>query len=171
MTTPAAPQGAKKPAFTHPLKLVIESGRHPWVWADLDTSEADTLAGLLDAFVHYYNVGYVTDKSELIPGCWRGHPRLMHELPVLYWQWVTSHQHPAADLTACAEFYDKALPGFQGRLNALIGMAATMCRKGEHSTAASDNDVGPARSASDAVLRRESEDKNFLEYAINAFRM
>lgn len=118
-----------------------------------------------------YNIGYVTDRSELIPGCWRAHPRLMHELPVLYWLWVTSHHHPAADLILCGAFYERTLPAFQGRLEGLIGMGATMCRKGEHSTAASDSEVGPARTAADEILSRHGEDKGFLDYAINAFRM
>lgn len=171
MTGPAAQQGTQKPAFVHPLKQVIDAGRLPWVWAQLDTAEAETLAGLLDAFVHHYNIGYITDRSELIPGCWRSHPRLMHELPVLYWLWVTSHHHPAADLILCGDFYEKTLPAFQGRLEGLIGMSATMCRKGEHSTAAGDNEIGPARTTADQILSRHGEDRGFLDYAINAFPM
>lgn len=171
MTSPTPPQGGQKATFTHPLKPVMDAGRHPWVWAQLNTTEAETLAGLLDAFVHYYNLSYVTDRSELIPGCWRGHPRLIHELPVLYWQWVITHQHPQADVFLCGGFYEKTLPGFQSRLDSLIGMGATMCRKGEHSTAAGDNEIDPARTAADQTLSRHSQDKGFLDHAINAFRM
>lgn len=130
MTTPAAAsQGGQRRPFTHPLKAVMDDGRHPWVWAELSAAEAEILCGLLDAFVHYYNSESVSDPSELIPGCWRGHPRLMHELPVLYWQWFTCHHHPKAEVHMSGEYYGKTLPGFQRRLDTLIGMAATMCRK------------------------------------------
>lgn len=168
MTGPGA---TPRRAFAHPLKTVMDSGRHPWVWAELDTQEAGTLAGLLDAFVHYYNEGYVTERSEIIPGCWRRHPRLMHELPVLYWQWVTSHHHPDAGLAVCGDFYDKILPSFQSRLNGLIGMGVTMCRKAQHSTAAGDNEIGPAREAADAALSRDCDDDRFADYARHSFRM
>lgn len=172
MTTPAAAsQGGQRPPFTHPLKAVMDDGRHPWVWAELSAAEAEILCGLLDAFVHYYNSESVSDPSELIPGCWRGHPRLMHELPVLYWQWFTCHHHPKAEVHMSGEYYAKTLPGFQRRLDTLIGMAATMCRKGQHSTAAIDNEVGPARMTADQILTRHSEDKRFVDHAVNTFRM
>lgn len=171
MTTSApAPQSQPRP-FTHPLKAVIDDGRHPWVWAELDTAEAETLAGLVDAFVHYYNSESVSARTEIIPGCWRGHPRLMHELPVLYWQWFSCHHHPKAEIGYAGVYYAKTLPDFQGRLDTLIGMGAAMCRKGEHSTAATDYDIGPARSTADQVLTRQSEDRWFLDHAVNAFRI
>jgi hypothetical protein len=172
MTSPTGgPQGGQKRQFTHPLKGVMDDGRHPWVWAELDTAEANMLCGLLDAFVHFYNRESVTDRSELIPGCWRAHPRLMHELPVLYWQWFSCHHHPKAELGAAGVYYSKILPDFQERLESLIGMGATMCRKGEHSTAAGDNEVGPGRMIADQVLSGPGDDTQFIDHAVNAFRM
>jgi len=172
MTAPPATQqsGGPRP-FIHPLKAVFDDGRHPWVWAELDAAEAGTLASLLDAFVHYYNAQSVSDRSELIPGCWRDHPRLMHELPVLYWQWFTCHHHPEAEIGPAGVYYGKTLPDFQQRLDTLIGGGATMCRKGQHSTAAEDNEVGPLRRTADQTLTQQSQDRQFLDRAVNAFRM
>ncbi|MEJ7650741.1 MAG: hypothetical protein WKF57_17135 [Nakamurella sp.] len=95
----------------------------------------------------------------------------MHELPVLYWQWFSCHHHPKAELGLAGVYYSKTLPDFQKRLDALIGMGATMCRKGEHSTAGSDNEIGPYRSTADQILSRTSDDIRLIENAINAFRM
>lgn len=154
MTTPGAPQRRQ---FTHPLKAVMDAGRHPWVWAESTNKRPAPSPGCWM-------------RSCTIPGCWRRHPRLMHELPVLYWQWVTSHHHPDAGLAVCGGFYDKVLPSFQHRLDRLIGAAAAMCHKGHHSTPASDNELKPTRNAADVGLQAAShEDEGFIDYVRHAF--
>ncbi len=171
MTTPTGQQPGQKRPLAHPLKTVMDAGRHPWVWAELDAAEAEILAGLLDVFVHYYNAESVSDRAEVIPGCWRGHPRLMHELPVLYWQWWSAHHHPAAELSHAGIYYAKVLPDFQDRLDSLIGMGGAMCRKGEHSSAAQNHEIGVVRATADQILTQQASDRRFIEHAVNAFRI
>ncbi len=65
----------------------------------------------------------------------------------------------------------KTLPDFQHRLDTLLGGGATMCGKGQHSTAAEDNDIGPGRRTADQILTQQSQDKEFLDRAVNTLRI
>lgn len=46
-----------------------------------------------------------------------------------------------------------------------------MCGKGQHSTADEDNDIGPGRRTADQILTQQSQDKEFLDRAVNTLRI
>lgn len=115
-----------------PLSKLVAGTRAPWVWSNLDESEARELHLSLLWFVDTYNSQYVTDLDEIIPACWPLHPRMVHELPVLYWAWWAAHRAPDATIGDATSFYGDTLSKFQSRIGSLMGAAFTGCRKGSH---------------------------------------
>lgn len=120
-----------------PLANLIDEGRPPWAWSNLTENEADQLYTSLLWFVATCNDQYAVDPGDVIPACWPAHPRLVHELPVLYWGWWAAHRDTRATPLTALEFYGRHLADFQRRLNSLLGPAVTSCRKGTHTLAAS----------------------------------
>ena len=107
-------------------------GPPPWAWPNLSATEAATLDGALDEFVHTYNRIHAGVIEEVIPLCWRKHPPLAQELPVQFWAWWASHIDVRATVPTALEYYSRSLPGFQTRLPKLLGKGAVTCRKGQH---------------------------------------
>ncbi len=116
-----------------PLSKLIEDGRPPWAWSNLDDEEAQELHTSLLWFIHTYNSQYAVEVTHVIPACWPEHPRMVHELPVLYWAWWMSHRDRKATPGDAAVFYSETLVRFQDRLPTLLGDGAVTCRKGKHS--------------------------------------
>lgn len=121
-----------------PLSKLIQDGRPPWAWSNLSDVQAEELHTSLLWFVHTYNTQYAVELSHMIPACWPEHPRMVHELPVLYWAWWGAHRDKNAAIGDATTFYRETLTGFQERLPALMGSGVTTCRKGDHYGASSD---------------------------------
>lgn len=115
-----------------PLSKLVDDNRAPWVWSNLDEDEAGELHLSVLWFVDTYNNQYVTDLSEVIPACWPLHPRMVHELPVVYWAWWSAHRAPTATVSDATFFYGDTLPKFQTRIAALMGAAFSECRRQRH---------------------------------------
>ena len=129
--------------------------RPPWAWANLTPDEAAWIDDALDEFVETYNRIHVNSVDEVIPPCWRLHPAAAQELPVQFWAWWNAHIDSAATIAVAVDYYQRVLPGFQGRLaTRLLGKSAVNCRKGRH-THAADRDLTDAISfdATDAAGR------------------
>ena len=107
-------------------------GPPPWAWSNLTATEAATLDGALDEFVHTYNRVHASAMEEVIPLCWRKHPALAQEMPVQFWAWWASHIDVRATVPIALEYYSRSLPGFQTRLPKLLGKGGVTCRKGTH---------------------------------------
>lgn len=131
--TAEQPDSANDPQLDHPLSAAYEDGRLPWVWGNLTRNEIDVLEGILDLWVVAYNDEYVTEASHLIPACWRQHPPVLHDLPVIYWTWWFNHHHPDTQIAGTTSFYETTLPKFRERLGELLGPGAANCRKNRHS--------------------------------------
>jgi hypothetical protein len=116
-----------------PLSKLVDGNRAPWVWSNLDEDEALELHLSVLWFVDTYNNQYVTDLSEVIPACWPLHPRMVHELPVVYWAWWAAHRAPTATVGDATRFYGDTLPKFQSRIASLMGATFSECRRGTHS--------------------------------------
>jgi hypothetical protein len=116
-----------------PLSELIEI-RPPWSWSNLTEDEAHALDAALTTWVVQYNDHLTTDVSHVIPACWRQHPALAQNLPVLYWAWWAAHRNAAAAIWAATEFHGRYLPGFHQRLDGLLGGTpnASKCRGGRH---------------------------------------
>lgn len=155
------------PPFDHPLGVALQDGKLPWVWANLDDTDSLILEALVDGFAAAYNRQCVTEVTGLIPGCWREHPRLLHELPVLYWGWWFAHHHPEATLSDAQSYYEEHLPRFQGRLGELLGSGATNCRKGKHSSGA-NNELREQLTGTERLLGNAS-DPGFHDRVTTAF--
>ena len=111
--------------------------RPPWSWSNLTDDEARQLDGQLQDWITDYNTHLATDLAHVIPACWRQHPALLQNIPVLYWAWWDAHRNPEASIRAAVEFHGRHLPAFQERLNGLLvdKAAAGKCRSGRHQDA------------------------------------
>ncbi len=106
--------------------------RPPWTWSALTAGERDTQARLIDDWVETYNRVLATEKSEIVPPCWRQHPGLATELAIQVWHTYAVHHHAAATVTAAADYYSRHLPGFRKRVPTYLGEAASDCLAGRH---------------------------------------
>lgn len=106
--------------------------RPPWTWHSLDQAERGDLEQLVDNWVSTYNRTLATSVRETVPPCWRHHPGLAAELPVMIWHWFFVHRGQTAQVTSAAEFYARHLPAFRGRVESYLGEAAEDCRAGNH---------------------------------------
>jgi hypothetical protein len=130
MTAPAPP--------TLPPTLLANliKVRPPWSWCNLTEDEARRLDSQLQDWITDYNTHLATDIGHVIPACWRQHPALLQNLPVLYWAWWDAHRNPEAGIRSAVEFHGRHLPAFQERLDGLLvdKAAAGKCRSGRHQT-------------------------------------
>lgn len=116
----------------------------PWAWANLSREESRCAQTAVEGFISDYNRTHVVAVEDVIPGCWREHPALAHELLVQFWSWWNTHLNPKATVNAANDYYERTLPSFQTRLHkTLLGPAAVNCRKGAHGTTA-DPELGRA---------------------------
>ena len=150
MTAPAAPQPLPP---THLADLITV--RPPWSWSNLTEGEARDLDGALTLWVTQYNDHLTTDVSHVIPACWRQHPALAQNLPVLYWTWWDAHRNAAAAIYSAIEFHGRHLPAFHERLDDLLGGKpnAAKCRAGRH-----EDKPGTDQARADAVNRAAAGD-------------
>lgn len=170
-TKPQAGAPADKdggPGIDHPLAAPFDQGRLPWVWGNLTVGEVEVLEGILDNWLVAYNNEYVNDAAGLIPACWRAHPRLVHELPVIYWAWWFTHHHPATSVMNTLDFYGDKLRDFQQRLSELAGPGVVNCRKGRHSDGEA-REVAEQRQAIAAHLIDDPADPAFTRHIAGAF--
>lgn len=108
--------------------------RPPWTWAALARAERAALARMIDVFVDTYNHVYAITDTDLIPPCWPRHPALAAELAVQVWLWYFVHMDPVSTPQVADEYHLRRLPGFQRRLDHLLGASPGECRRGEHPT-------------------------------------
>lgn len=167
---PPAEAVPAEPVLDHPLSAAYEDGRRPWVWGNLNRDEVGVQEAILDVWVVAYNDELVADQSALIPACWRQHPPLLHELPVLYWAWWFSHLDKQTEISGATDFYSETLPGFQRRLGELVGTGAANCRKGRHSDGLTEEFVDYRDAIADR-LNRNISDSEFSTRALTAFPM
>lgn len=166
--TSTQPVNDAKPEAGHPLGELLAKGQLPWAWANLTVEQARILHGLVNEFVVRFNAQQVADTAELIPGCWQYHPRLLHELPVLYWSWWHAHHDKDADFSDVQYYYNTYLPGFRARLNQLIGMSASSCRKGSHMD--TTREIGERGRAAETLMSAPDDPPSY-EYVIEAFKI
>ena len=114
-------------------KVGADSGPTELMWS-ID-SVPDDLAGnyraVLVRWVLDYNVNFVTAAAHLIPPCWPLHPGLAREIAAIWAHWQKVFHGSLGPLEATA-FYERTLPGFQGRITGWLGKEAMACRSGEH---------------------------------------
>lgn len=125
-----------KPLPVIPLAELV-GVRPPWSWSNLTVDEAEVLDVMLTDWVADYNTQHTTDTGHVIPACWRQHPALAHQIPVLFWTWWDTHRNPDAQIQLAGEWYGRHLPAFQERLDGLLGQhgqhgSAANCRAGKH---------------------------------------
>lgn len=135
----------------------------PWAWANLTSEESRWAQTAVEGFISDYNRTHVVAVEDVIPGCWRDHPALAHELLVQFWSWWNTHLQPKSTVNAANDYYERTLPSFQTRLHkTLLGSAAVNCRKGVH-TITTDPELTraitqashrpPAADTTDALIR------------------
>lgn len=104
----------------------------PWTWIALTDPDRDALAEFAAHWVDHHNRIYAVAEDQLIPPCWRQHPRLAVELAVMAWMWYSAHHDPTGIVERAGEFYLRHLPGFHSRLPALLGRSPSECGEGQH---------------------------------------
>lgn len=106
--------------------------RLPWTWSLLRSGERAALARMIDVWIDTYNYVHATNPHDIVPPCWRHHPALATELAVQVWLWFNAHIHPQATPQIAGDYYLRHLPGFQTRLDHMLGTSPPECRRGEH---------------------------------------
>ncbi len=109
-----------------------EARRRPWTWASLTEPQAEALDRLVDAFTVVYNQVVVTDPAEIVPPCWRQHPRLKDELAVLVWLYYQAHLDARSTPIAAGEFRTRYLRAFTSSVPSWLGISGKECRRGRH---------------------------------------
>ncbi|MEO9198193.1 MAG: alpha/beta hydrolase-fold protein, partial [Antricoccus sp.] len=141
------------------LMKVHAGANNPGSWNSVADDVRDDLIERLPIFVADYNRLYVTKPSQLVPRCWPLHPALAREVAVLYATWLASFHEDTGAAHNGAYWFDRWLPGFQGRIQDWLGKEPDACRAGLHPDNWNDvaGDGGCGFHRFDAVLRRDAE--------------
>lgn len=114
------------------LMKVHAGANNPWSWDSVTDAVRADLIERLPVFVADYNRLYVTKPSQLVPRCWPLHPALAREVAVLYATWLASFHEDTGAAHNGAYWFDRWLPGFQGRIQDWLGKEPDACRAGQH---------------------------------------